>query len=218
VIWVGPEWLALFGNRLAASVGVLMWPVVFVSTDLVNEYFGRRGVRRLTFLTVIMIAYAFVVLYFAQMTPTAAGADGTPYGVDESSFNNVFGTSRWIIVGSLTAFVVSQLVDVTVFHVLRKRTGHAMLWLRSTGSTVISQVIDSVIVLWIGLALPRGWSAAQFWTTAASNYSIKLVIAILMTPVIYGVHALIDRYLGEEESRRLTESAARGPIDVPFAG
>jgi uncharacterized integral membrane protein (TIGR00697 family) len=210
VIWVGPEWLALFGNRLAASVGVLPWPVVFVTTDLVNEYFGRRGVRRLTFLTVIMIAYAFVVLFFAQLTPTA------PYGVDAASFNTVFGTSSWIIVGSVAAFVVSQLVDVAVFHAFRKRTGHGMLWLRSTGSTVISQMIDSVIVLYIGLALPRGWSAATFWTTAASNYSIKLVVAILMTPVIYGVHHLIDRYLGEEESRRLTDAAAQGSIAVPF--
>lgn len=214
---MGPEELALFGNRLAASVGVLMWPVVFVTTDLINEYFGRRGVRWLTYLTVVMIAYAFVILYFAQLTPTA-GLGGRSFGVDEESFNNVFGTSRWIIAGSITAFVVSQLVDVTVFHTFRRRTGHAMLWLRSTGSTVVSQVIDSIIVLFIGLALPRGWSMATFWTTAVSNYSIKLVVAILMTPVIYGIHKLIDRYLGEEEAHKLAESAAHDGAPIPFAG
>jgi uncharacterized integral membrane protein (TIGR00697 family) len=217
VIWVGPEWLGLFGNRLAASVGVLMWPVVFVTTDLVNEYFGRRGVRWLTFLTVLMIAYAFVILWFAQLTPTAV-AGGKPLGVDEQSFNTVFGTSRWIIVGSITAFAVSQLVDVTVFHVFRRRTGRALLWLRATGSTVVSQLIDSVIVLYIGLALPLGWSARQFWAVAASNYAIKLVVAVLMTPVIYGVHKLIDRYLGEEEALRLSESAAHDGAPIPFAG
>jgi uncharacterized integral membrane protein (TIGR00697 family) len=212
VIWVGPEWVQLFGNRLAASVGVIMWPVVFVTTDLINEYFGRGGVRRLTWLAVVMIAYAFVLLWLAQMTPAA------PYGVSAASFDEVFGTSRWIIVGSITAFVASQLVDVAVFHALRRRTGRAMLWLRSTGSTIVSQVLDSVIVLYIGLALPRGWSFPQFLTTAASNYSIKLVVAVLMTPVIYGVHHVIDRYLGEEEARRLTEHAARGGVTAPFTG
>lgn len=207
-MWVGPEWLALFGNRLAASVGVLMWPVVFVTTDLVNEYFGRRGVRRLTLLTIVMIGYAFLVLWFAQLMPAATGPDGKPFGVDALSFNTVFGTSRNIIVGSITAFAVSQIVDVLVFQALRRRTGRAMLWLRATGSTAISQMIDSVIVLYIGLALPFGWSAATFWTTAAANYAIKLVVAVLMTPVIYALHHLIDRYLGEEEARRLTEGRA----------
>jgi queuosine precursor transporter len=216
VIWVGPEWLGLFGNRLAASVGVLMWPVVFVTTDLVNEYFGRRGVRKLTFLAIGMIAYAFVVLWLAQATPTATGPDGKAFGVDAASFDRVFGTSRWIIVGSMTAFFVSQLVDVAVFHVLRRRTGPAMLWLRATGSTIVSQMIDSVIVLYIGLAIPYQWSAATFWTTAASNYAIKLVIAILMTPIIYLVHGAVDRYLGKDVAHQLAESAAAGPTSVPF--
>jgi uncharacterized integral membrane protein (TIGR00697 family) len=216
VIWIGPEWATLFGSRLAASVGVLMWPVVFVTTDIINEYFGRRGVRSLTFLTVAMVAYVFVILYCAQLTPAAYGSDGKPFGVDDASFNNVFGTSRWIIVGSLLAFVVSQLVDVAVFHTFRKRTGHGMLWLRSTGSTVVSQMIDSIIVLYIGLALPKGWSMATFWCVAVSNYSIKLVIAVLMTPVIYVVHGVIDRYLGKDVAHRLADSAAEGQFSVPF--
>jgi queuosine precursor transporter len=215
VSWVVPEGVGLFGNRLMASVGVLMWPVVFVTTDLVNEYFGKRGVRRLTLLTVVMIAYAFVVLYFAQLMPTATGADGNAIGVDAASFNEVFGTSRWIIVGSMTAFAVSQLIDVAVFHAFRRRTGRAMLWLRATGSTLVSQLIDSLIVLYIGLAVPFGWTAAQFWTTAISNYAIKIVIAILMTPLIYLVHGIIDRYLGEEVAERLAESAAKGQVVVP---
>jgi uncharacterized PurR-regulated membrane protein YhhQ (DUF165 family) len=84
--------------------------------------------------------------------------------------------------------------------------------------TVISQIIDSIVVLYIGLAIPKGWSQATFWTTALSNYSIKLVVAVLMTPVIYFVHHLIDRYIGEEEAHRLAESAAHGSSPIPFAG
>src|SRR5688500_16794828 len=109
-----------------------MWPVVFVTTDLVYEYFERCGVQRLTFLSVLMIAYAFSVLWFAQLTPIATGPDGKAFGMDATSFNTVFGTSRWIIIGSMTAFAVSQLIDVAVFHAFRRRTGRAMLWLRAT--------------------------------------------------------------------------------------
>jgi queuosine precursor transporter len=165
----------------------------------------------------VMIAYAFVVLWFAQLMPTATGPDGKAFGVDAHSFNTVFGTSRWIIVGSITAFAVSQLIDVAVFHAFRRRTGRAMLWLRATGSTFVSQLIDSIIVLYIGLAIPFGWTAAEFWTTAAANYVIKIAIAIVMTPLIYLVHNVIDRYLGEDVAARLAESAAKGQASVPLA-
>ncbi len=214
IIWIGPESWQLMGSRLSASVGVLMWPVVFVSTDLINEYFGRSGVKRLTLLAATMIAYAYIVLFFAQQTPTATGPDGKAFGVDGHSFNVVFGTSQSIIVGSLAAFLVSQLVDVAIFQLLRKRTGAAMLWLRSTGSTVISQIVDSIIVLYIGLAIPFGWTMKQFWATAIPNYLIKLVIAICMTPVIYLIHGWVERYIGHAEAHALAEAAAGNRVIV----
>jgi uncharacterized integral membrane protein (TIGR00697 family) len=203
LIFVGPESWTLFGSRLGASVGVFQWPVVFVTTDLINEYFGRRGVRRLTWLTIVMIAYAFVAISVAGWPPAAPFSS-----VGDAAFSQVFTQSRWIIVGSLAAFAVSQLVDVTVFHLLRRRTGRARLWMRSTGSTVVSQMIDSVVVLYIGLAIPNGWDLSRFATVAIPNYLIKLVIAFAMTPLIYLVHGVIDRYLGREEAERLAAEAA----------
>jgi uncharacterized integral membrane protein (TIGR00697 family) len=203
VIYIGPESWSMFGARPAATVGVFMWPVVFVTTDLINEYFGKRGVRRITLLTAGMIAYAFVLLWITSMPPAA------PFGVDDKSFKNVFGQSQWIIVGSLTAFLLSQLVDVVVFHWLRRRSGPRMLWLRSTGSTVVSQVIDSIVVIWIGLALPKHWTAMEFVQVAIPNYLIKLVIALAMTPVIYLVHSWVERYLGHSYAQELAEAAAR---------
>lgn len=203
LIFVGPESWTLFGSRLGASVGVFLWPVVFVTTDLVNEYFGRSGVRRLTYLTIGMIAYAFVAVTVAGI-PAAA-----PFsGVDDGAFNQVFRQSRWIIAGSIAAFAFSQLVDVAVFHLLRRKTGKARLWMRSTGSTVVSQVIDSVVVLYIGLAIPNGWSFRQFAVVAVPNYLIKLVIAFAMTPVIYAVHRMVESYLGHENAERIAEEAA----------
>jgi len=202
LVYVGPESWRLFGQRPVASVGVFPWPIVFVVTDLVNEYFGRRGVRRLTFLTVGLIVYVFGLLAVVRM-PSAA-----PFGVGDAAFDAVFGQSQWIIAGSIAAFCLSQLVDVFVFHVLRRRTGPARLWMRATGSTVVSQLIDSVVVLWIGLALPLGWSASEFAAAAVPNYLIKLTIALAMTPAVYLLHWAVERYLGREEARSLAEAAA----------
>jgi hypothetical protein len=186
------------------SVGIIPWPVVFVTTDLINEYFGRRGVRRLTFLAAGMIAYAFVVL-FLTMLPAASSSSP----VDDASYEKVLGQSLWIIGGSITAFLVSQLVDVVVFHFVRRRTGKARLWLRATGSTVVSQLFDSLVVLYIGLAVPLGWDARTFLSVAATNYAMKLLVALAMTPLVYAGHRAVEAYLGREEADRLAEEAAR---------
>jgi hypothetical protein len=204
LIYVAPESWTLFGNRLAGTVGVFLWPVVFVTTDLINEYFGRKGVRRITLLTAGMISWVFILLWVARVIPATEFS-----GVDDTSFDRVFGQSQWIIVGSLAAFLVSQLVDVFVFHVLRRKSGARMLWLRATGSTVVSQLIDSVIVIWIGLAIPLGWDFEQFASVALPNYLIKLVIAVFMTPVIYLVHWAVERFLGKPLATELAEDAAR---------
>lgn len=204
LIHVAPEKVTMFGARPAATVGVFLWPVVFVTTDLINEYFGRRGVRRITLLTTGMIGYVFVLLWATGAPPATDFS-----AVDDASFGKVFRQSQWIIVGSVTAFLVSQLVDVVVFHWLRRRSGPRMLWLRSTGSTVVSQIIDSVVVLYIGLAIPLKWSMTQFVQVAIPNYLIKLILAVAMTPLIYLVHAMVERYLGHAFASELAESAAR---------
>ena len=208
IISVGEEsWRLGPLGPFAMSVGIIPWPVVFVSTDLINEYFGRRGVRRLTFLTVAMIAYAYVVLFLTMQVP-ATTFEGIK-GVDDRSYNRVFGQSQWIIVGSMTAFLISQLMDVSIFHLFRKRTGHALIWLRSTGSTIFSQMIDSIVVLYIGLAIPQKWSFKVFCNVAATNYSMKLLVAILVTPLIYLGHWLIEQYLGRSLAEEIAEAAAR---------
>jgi uncharacterized integral membrane protein (TIGR00697 family) len=204
LIHVAPESWQIFGQRPAGTVGVFLWPVVFVTTDLINEYFGRKGVRRITLLTAGMIAWVFIMLQAARSMPATDFS-----AVDDSSFDRVFGQSQWIIVGSLAAFLVSQLVDVAVFQAIRKRSGARMLWLRATGSTVVSQLIDSIIVIWIGLALPLGWDLSTFASVALPNYLIKLVIAVLMTPVIYALHWLVARYLGRAVAEEIATSAAR---------
>ena len=176
------------------SIGILPWPVVFVTTDLINEYFGTKGVRKLSFITASLIAYTFVILYLAMQIPAVNGRKL----VTDAQFNGVFGQSMWIIVGSITAFIISQIIDVSIFHFFKRKTGHKMIWLRSTGSTVISQLFDSFIVLGIAFWLTGKMDTPTFLVSALTGYTVKLVIAVLMTPLIYLGHSLIEKYIAKD--------------------
>ncbi len=187
------------------SVGVIPWPIVFLSTDLINEYFGKRGVRQITNIAVIMILYIFMIIFLTMLPDAAEGISP----VSDEAYHMVLSQSMWIIVGSIVAFIVSQMVDVLVFHMFRSRTGGRMLWLRATGSTIVSQFVDSFVILAIAFYLPGKINLSQFLGFAITNYSYKLVIAILVTPLIYLGHGLIDRYLGKETAHKLIEESAR---------
>ena len=172
------------------SMGIIPWPVVFLSTDLINEYYGRDKVRQLTFMTAGLITYAFILLYLSMQFKASPVSP-----VDDGAFRKVFGQSMWIIIGSLTAFLASQLVDVLVFWAIRNRTGKKWLWARATGSTIVSQIIDTFIVAGIAFWLPGKISLANYVSLSVSGYFGKLMIAILLTPFIYLGHIAIDRYL-----------------------
>ena len=177
------------------SIGILPWPIVFLTTDLINEYFGEKGVRKLSFITAALIAYAFIILLMAISIPEAKGISP----VKDEQFHAVFGQSLWIIIGSIIAFMFSQLIDVWVFWFFKNRTGERKIWLRTTGSTVISQLFDSFIVLGIAFWLPGKINFETFISSAIIGYTFKLGIAILLTPLIYFGHGLIKRYLAEEK-------------------
>jgi uncharacterized integral membrane protein (TIGR00697 family) len=175
------------------SIGILPWPIVFVTTDLINEYFGEKGVRRLSIITAALIAYTFLILYFAMKIPSTGISS-----VSSEQFNAVFGQSQLIIVGSIIAFLASQLIDVTIFHFVKKRTGNKMIWLRSTGSTAISQFFDSFIVLGIAFWLPGIMDTKTYIISGLTGYTVKLVIAVGMTPFIYLGHYFIQKYIAKD--------------------
>lgn len=191
-----------FIGKPAASIGVIPWPIVLIATDIMNEYFGKEGVKRITWMTTGMIAYCFVILFIAVAIPAASFSP-----VNDDTFKTVFGQSLWIIFGSIIAFALSQFIDVTVFWYLRSMTGAKRLWLRTTGSTVVSQMVDSLVIIGIAFWLPGKVSSGEFLNVALTNYSYKLLIAVGLTPVIYVVHGLIDRYLGSEAETLIQHSA-----------
>lgn len=186
---------------LQFTAGVLLWPVVFIMTDVINEYFGVSGVRFLSFLAASLISYAFIMVFAAiGLTPADwwVGAyvdQGIPDM--QSAFACVFGQGMWIIIGSLVAFLIGQLVDALVFKQIKQRTGNQRIWLRATVSTMVSQLIDSYVVLLIAFYYGAGWELSLVLTIGMVNYIYKVGVAILFIPVLYGIHNIIDKYLGQ---------------------
>lgn len=197
------------------SAGVLTWPLVFIMTDIINEYFGLKQVRFLSVLASILIVFAFVVVGFAiQLSPSDFWVNQKIDGVAvnmNAAFNGIFGQGMWIIVGSITAFLIGQIADVFIFHRIKAFTGERALWMRATGSTLVSQLIDSFIVIFIAFYLnPQySWSWQMVAAIGLVNYTYKFVIAVLMTPVLYLVHSIIDQFLGKDLSHRMLKDAAK---------
>lgn len=207
----------LFGvNGLSfnMSAGVLNWPLVFIMTDIINEYYGVKGVKFLSYLAAIIISFAFLMVGFAMwLQPSDFWVQQTINGESlnmSNAFQGIFGQGMWIIVGSITAFLIGQIADVGIFHKIKKHTGEKKLWLRATGSTVVSQFIDSFVVIFIAFYLnPQyNWSWQMVAAIGLVNYSYKFVVALLMTPILYLVHAVIDQFLGKELSHQLIKKAA----------
>jgi uncharacterized integral membrane protein (TIGR00697 family) len=196
------------------TAGAVIWPVVFITSDLINEYFGKPGVKRISYLAAIFIAYSFLVIFFTIKLPPAdwwleannKDGAGNYFNMD-FAFNKILGQGQRIILASLAAFLIGQLIDVFVFQKLKSVTGPKKLWLRATGSTLVSQFIDSFVVLY--LAFVGIFPNEQIIAIGLTNYLYKFSVAILLTPLIYLGHYLIDNYLGKEEADKLSEEASK---------
>ena len=186
---IGGKLVQFFG-LFTQSIGIILWPIIFVLTDLINEYFGKDGVKKLTFITMGLIAFTFILLTLAMNIPAT---NFSP--VSDGAFQTVFGQSQWIIVGSIIAFVISQLVDVKMFWVFKHLTGEKHIWLRATGSTVISQLVDTFVVQFIAFVLPEKWTVDEFLVNASWGYSFKLMVAVALIPLIYIGHYIIGKFI-----------------------
>jgi hypothetical protein len=205
----------LFGQSgsLNFTAGVLIWPIVFILTDVINEYFGRRGVRLISYAAIAMISYAFLFAYASiHLAPAEFWITvNTDRGVPDmqAAYQSVFGQGLWTIGGSITAFFVGQVIDVSIFHRIRAATGERWIWLRATGSTAVSQLLDSFIVLYIAFVLgPQQWPISLFLAVGTVNYCYKMIAAVALSPLLYVSRRRIERYLGADEAARLKAAAA----------
>jgi len=224
-----PFSMEFFGEKNLAfslTAGTLLWPVVFIMTDIINEYFGMKGVKMLSYLAIGLITYAFVMVYWAiglepagfwpqsHIAPDLSAIEKqellTKVGDYNHAFRLVFGQGLWIIFGSIIAFLVGQLVDVYTFHKIKEKTGDEKLWLRATGSTIVSQLVDSFVVLLIAFYIGADWSLVLVLAIGTVNFIYKFVVAVLLTPTLYIIHNIIDRYLGDEKSEEMRRLAHEG--------
>ena len=197
------------------TAGAVIWPVVFITTDIINEYFGKKGVRKISFITAGLIAYVFIVISVVTilvpadfwLDVNAVTPDGESFNISYA-FNTIFRQGLGIILGSLTAFLLGQLIDVYVFQKLRAITGEKMIWLRATGSTFVSQFIDSFVVLGIAFYVFGNWELSQVLAVGIINYIYKFTVAIALTPLLYVGHGIIDKYLGKELAAEMMEEAS----------
>ncbi|BCT93060.1 membrane protein [Lysobacter helvus] len=212
---INPFQWNLFGQQgsLSFTAGTLLWPMVFIFTDVINEFFGRRGVRMISWIAVVLIVYGFAFAFAAiSLAPagwwvSAAQSQGVPDY--QAAFAAVFGQGLWTIGGSVIAFLIGQLIDVSVFHHIRRRTGGRHVWLRATGSTAVSQLVDSFVVLYIAFVIgPQHWPISLFLAVSTVNYAYKMLAAIVLIPLIYIAKGAIVRYLGEARADALREAAA----------
>ena len=181
------------------SVGILPFPVTFLLTDVINDFYGRKGAQFVTMLGFWMAVLAWCILQVS----TALAPDRSTY-FSQTEFAKIFGGSAQLFVSSIISYLIAQLLDIHVFQFWKSMTESRHLWLRATGSTVLSQVIDTVTINaifwnWTAAADPRSFlgqlSIEERWSwigaKIAREYGIKLIVAILLTPLIYAVHGII---------------------------
>jgi hypothetical protein len=148
----------------------------------------------LTYITIALISFTFIILSIAL------NIEATSFSpVSDDTFRKVFGQSQWIIVGSIIAFLISQLVDVYVFWFFKTITGNKHIWLRATGSTLVSQLVDTFVVQYIAFVLPGKWAFDEFLRNASWGYTFKLLVALALIPLIYIGHHVIGRYIKKDE-------------------
>ncbi len=211
-----PRHLGFEGQSFVATAGILAFPLTFLLTDIVNEYFGKRIVRTFTWLAIAVNLILQPIVLAAVAAPTVSYTPGVSAVQAHDAYALAFGATWTITIASLAAFAVGQLVDVSVFSWLRRRTGGKAIWLRAQGSTVVSQLLDTLIVIYLAFyVLPAiagdpHMSAGAAGSVALTNYVYKFAIAVVMTPLLYVARALVVRWLGPGEAERLAQAAHPG--------
>ncbi len=185
--------------KVEHTVGMLPFPITFLLTDLINEYYGKRAARRITYVAFAMAALAWGLIALARRFPILEGIPGT---ADQASFETIFGAASLMYIASIIAFLCGSLLDISLFAFLKRLTGNRLVWVRATGSTVISQVFDSFVVTFVffqGLPMVLGQKPAGFdfvLATAATGYVLKFFIAMALTPAIYAGRWFMRTQLG----------------------
>ena len=166
------------------SAGILPYPITFLVTDLISELYGQKKAN----LVVVAGFFAsMVVLLFLWL---GGQFNAIPDSlVSDQVYDSVFRNAWRIIAASMIAYLFAQVVDVRIFHFWKKLTNGKHLWLRNNASTVVSQLLDTILViciLFFGV-----WGTGQIFTAIIDGWTFKMLMALIDTPIIYGIIYLL---------------------------
>ena len=186
---IGGKVTYVFSSDWPVSVGEIPFPLTFILTDIINEFYGRKVARRVTLIGFAMTGLAIALIRIADLAPFHPDSPMSP-----TDYEHVFVSATFIQIASMIAFLTAQYVDIGVFFLIKKLTGQRFLWLRATGSTAISQLIDTIVILGIAFG-PLGFDfdASVLIGMITTSYIIKVGVAVGVTPIIYGLHGLLER-------------------------
>ena len=174
----------MFGKQFILSAGVIPYPLTFLVTDLLSEVYGKARANMVVLGGLAASLLVIATLAIADLMPAIDDSI-----VDDQTFNIVFGNSYRVIGASMIAYLVAQLIDIKVFHFWKDLTGGKHLWLRNNGSTVISQFVDSALVVWVLFA--GTWTPSQMLVAILDLWLFKSLVALFDTPLFYlGAHYL----------------------------
>ena len=166
-------------NGWVLPAGTIAYPFTFLLTDAISELYGRRIATRVVWYGFGLSAAMVVLVYVAQLLPSA------DFWESQAAFATTLGSVPRIVLGSMTAYLVSQHSDVLIFHHLRSVTNGRHLWLRNNASTIVSQAIDTAIFISIAFA----WSVppSVLWNMMGTQYLVKVGVAVVDTPIVYAL-------------------------------
>lgn len=182
-----PVALPLAGETLLVPAAAFAYAVTFFTSDCYAELYGRGAATRLVNVAFLMNFVLLGLLRLAVATPVFTPASA----VDQAAFSQVLGASTGVVAGSLLAYPVSQHLDVLVFHRVRAYTGGERLWLRNLGSTLTSQLVDTLIFIGVAFVGFQGLSLGDAAGLVVGQYAVKLGVAVLDTPFAYAVVAAV---------------------------
>jgi len=188
----------LFGNSITLTTGIITYPLTFLITDIVSEIYGEKKATRMVFLGFIV---SIISLFFIQLAVFLPGSNvwiNSDLGYNtvqemQNAYESVFTLPGILIVASMTAYLVAQVVDVKIFHFLKRITSGKHLWLRNNLSTSVSQLIDTIIVNSIFLYIGLGLSFNIIFQIIVTTYVFKIIIALIDTPIVYLVVNLLKK-------------------------
>lgn len=162
---------------LIVPAAIVLYPLTFLFTDVVSELEGKKSARDLVIMGFLMSLFMVIVIFIGKLLPAA------PFWHHQQAYETILGSTSRIVFASMIAYVISQNHDVWAFHWWKQKTAGRHLWLRNNLSTIGSQLIDSV--LFIGIAFAGSYPLSTIGTMIASQYAVKVGIALLDTPFCY---------------------------------